>query len=236
MNKVMVLLALLALLTFPAMAQDASSPAPAQDKSAPEANPQEKPENKKPAKKDWGPETPRYDITGAYSLLSYYPPTSPRIKMNGFDASLDYNLFRRWLAVAIDVSGNFKNSVITTTTQPVTVNKFSTSVYTFMAGPRIYPFGHAHKLILYGEALFGGGYTRVFHPASAGFGSFTQSDTAPAFGGGGGIDYRLSRHWEIRIIEGDFEETRFFSSAGANVSQSNYRISVGMTYRLGEKK
>jgi hypothetical protein len=238
MKRVFGLLALLLLLSVSVKAQDASPPAPAQDKPAPEASSQDKdkPEKKKPAK-DWGPATPQWDITGAYSLLSYYPPTSARIKMNGFDASVDYNLFRRWLAVAADVTGNFNNTVITTT-QPIIVNRISTSVYTFMVGPRIYPFGHAHKLIVYGQVLVGGGYTRVFQPASAGFGATTKSDIAPAYGGGGGIDYRLSKHWNIRVIEGDFEETRFFnnSSSGTTTSQSNYRISIGMTYRLGEKK
>jgi opacity protein-like surface antigen len=234
MKRVLGLLALLLLLSVSVKAQDASPPAPAQDKSAPEASSQDKdkPEKKKPAK-DWGPATPQWDITGAYSLLSYYPPTSARIKMNGFDASVDYNLFRRWLAVAADVTGNFKNT-------GNTING-STSVYTFMVGPRIYPFGHAHKLIVYGQGLFGGGYVRVAHPATSGFGAFTESETAAAYGAGGGIDYRLSRHWEVRVIEGDFELTHFSVPTGpvtssASASQSNYRISVGMTYRLGEKK
>jgi hypothetical protein len=232
MKKVLGLSTLLVLFSLPVMAQDAPAPAPPQDKSAQEASSQEKPEKKKPTK-DWGPATPQWDISGAYSLISYYPPATKRITMNGFDASVDYNLFRRWLAVAADVTGNFKNTGIT-------ING-STSVYTFMAGPRIYPFGHAHKLILYGQVLGGGGNVRVAHPATAGFSAFIETETAPAFGGGGGIDYRLSRHWEIRVIEGDFEETRFTipigsATSSSSVSQSNYRISVGMTYRLGEKK
>jgi opacity protein-like surface antigen len=234
MKRILGLPALLILLSLPAMAQDAPAPPADQEKSASEAPTPDKPA-KTPPKKDWGPAIPQWDISAAYSLLSYYPPTSGRLSMNGFDGSVDYNIFRRWLAVVGDVTGDFKNTTITST-QPTIVNSFSTSVYTFMAGARIYPFGHAHKFIVYGEVLFGGGYTRVFHPASAGFASFTQSSLAPAYGAGGGIDYRLSRSWAVQIIEGRYEETRFFSTSGNATSQDNYRFSVGMTYRFGQKK
>jgi opacity protein-like surface antigen len=234
MKKILGLPALLILLSLPVMAQEAPAPAPPpeQEKSAPEPPP-EKPANKTPPKKDWGLATPRWDISGGYSFLSYYPPATARINTNGFDGSIDYNLFRRWLAVAADVAGDFKNS-------GNTLNG-STSVYTFMVGPRIYPFGHAHKIVLYGQALVGGGYVHVSHPAVAGFGAFSESDTAKAYGAGGGIDYRLSQHWEVRAIEGDFVQTYFSvpngsSTGGPPVSRSNFRISVGITYRLGEKK
>jgi opacity protein-like surface antigen len=234
MKRILGLPALLILLSLPAMAQDVPAPPTDQEKTAPETAAPDKPV-KTPPKKDWGPAIPQWDISAAYSLLSYYPPTSGRLSMNGFDGSVDYNIFRRWLAVTADVTGDFKNTTITTT-QPTTVHHFSTSVYTFMAGPRIYPFGHAHKLVLYGEALFGGGYTRVFQPASAGFGSKTQSDIAPAYGAGGGIDYRLSRNWAVKVIEFRYEETRFFSTSGNATSQGNYRFSAGMSYRFGQKK
>jgi opacity protein-like surface antigen len=235
MKRILGLPALLILLSLPAMAQDAPAPPADQEKSAPEAPTPDKPV-KTPPKKDWGPAIPQWDLSGAYSLLSYYPPTSGRLTMNGFDGSIDYNIFRRWLAVTADVTGDFKGSAITVSQVPVVIDRFSTSVYTLMVGPRVYPFGHARKVILYGELLFGAGYTRVFQPASAGFDATTKSSVAPAYAAGGGIDYRLSRNWAVQIIEGRFEETRFFSTTGAATSQDNYRFSVGMTYRIGQKK
>jgi hypothetical protein len=235
MKRILGLPALLILLSLPAMAQDAPAPPADQEKPVPETATPDKPV-KTPPKKDWGPAIPQWDISAAYSLLSYYPPTSARLTMNGFDGSVDYNIFRRWLAVTADVTGDFKGSAIIVSQAPVIIDHFSTSVYTFMVGPRIYPFGHAHKIIVYGEVLFGGGYTRVFQPPSSGFGSFVQSSLGPAYGAGGGIDYRLSRSWAVKIIEGRYEETRFFSTSGNATSQDNYRFSVGMTYRFGQKK
>jgi opacity protein-like surface antigen len=170
-------------------------------------------------------QTPSYDLEGGYLYRSFYPPNSSRFGMNGWNASLDHNV-KRWLGVAGDFTGSYRNQGV----------KGDTQVYTFMVGPRIYPFGHRHKLIPYGQVLFGGGYDRLHYPLNSGFPATTFSSAAFAWAGGGGVQVRVKPKWAIRLIEFDYEQTRFSNYPNATLTtQGNYRFSVGVIYHIGEK-
>ncbi len=170
-------------------------------------------------------QTPAYEIEGAYLYRYYYPPNAPRLGMNGWNATIDHNV-RNWIGVAGDFTGTYRNQGVNGKTQ----------IYTFMAGPRIYPFGHRHKLIPYGEVLFGVGYNRLSYPLNSGFPATTFTSTAFAWAGGGGVQWRIRPKWAIRLIEFDYEQTRFSNYPNlANSTQGNYRASIGIVYHIGEK-
>ncbi|MGA8144867.1 MAG: outer membrane beta-barrel protein [Candidatus Acidiferrales bacterium] len=170
-------------------------------------------------------QTPSFDVEGAYLYRSFYPPNAPRFAMNGWNASLDHNV-KRWLGIAGDLSGTYRNQGVNGNTQ----------IYTFMAGPRIYPFGHRHKLIPYGQILFGVGYDRLTYPLNSGFPETTFSSTAFAWAGGGGVQLRINPKWAVRLLEFDYEQTRFSNYPNQLLAtQGNYRISVGIVYHIGEK-
>jgi len=212
-----------------------SLPALAQDTSAPPAAPQDKPASQdkpKPKEKPSRRERPAYDISVGYVLRSYYPPTSSRFSMNGFDVSVDYNIFRRWLAVAAEVTGSYGSQTIgvAPTLQPT-----NTALYTFMVGPRIYPFGHNHKLTPYAHVLFGGGYVDEHFSASGGFGARDISSAAKALAGGGGFKWRIRENWEVNVIQLDYESTYFFPGVGTKSGQRNFRVAAGLSYRFGHK-
>jgi opacity protein-like surface antigen len=170
-------------------------------------------------------QTPSFDVEGAYLFRSFYPTNAPRFGTNGWNASLDHNV-RRWLGVAGDISGTYSNRGVHGKNQ----------VYTFMAGPRIYPFGHKHKLIPYGQVLFGGGYDRLTFPLNSGFPQTTFTSAAFAWAGGGGVQLKVARKWAVRLFEFDYEQTRFSNFPNqTTTTQGNYRISVGVVYHIGEK-
>ncbi len=54
-----------------------------------------------------------------------------------------------------------------------------------------YPFGHRHKLIPYGQVLFGAGYNRLTFPLNSGFPETTFTSTAFAWTGGGGVQWKI---------------------------------------------
>ena len=172
-------------------------------------------------------QTPAWDVEGGYLYRSFYSPTTAnRFAMNGWDASFDHNI-RKWIGVAGDFNGTYRNQG---------VNGGDTNIYTFMVGPRIYPFGHRHKLIPYGQVLFGGGYDRLTFPASGGFPKITTDSAAFAWAGGGGVQVRLKPNWALRLFEFDYEQTRFSNYPNqTTVTQGNYRISVGIVYHIGVK-
>jgi len=212
-----------------------SLPTLAQDTSTPPAAPQDKPASQdkpKPKEKPSPRERPAYDISVGYVLRSYYPPTSSRFSMNGFDVSVDYNIFRRWLAVAAEVTGSYGSQTIgvAPSLQPT-----STALYTFLVGPRIYPFGHNHKLTPYVHVLFGGGYVDEHFSASGGFGARDISSAAKALAGGGGFKWRIRENWEVNVIQLDYESTYFFPGVGTRGGQKNFRVAAGLSYRFGHK-
>jgi len=170
-------------------------------------------------------QTPAWDLEGAYLYRSFYPPNAPRFGMNGWNAAFDRNS-RNWIGIAGDFTGTYSNKGTNGKTQ----------IYTFMVGPRIYPFGHRHKLIPYGQVLFGAGYNRLSFPLNSGFPATTFTSTAFAWAGGGGVQVKVSHSWAIRLAEFDYESTRFNNYPNqTTVSQGNYRISVGVVYHIGEK-
>ena len=115
-------------------------------------------------------QTPAWDVEGAYLFRSFYPTNAPRFGTNGWNASLDHNL-RKWIGVTGDFTGTYRNQGVNGDSQ----------IYTFMVGPRIYFLGHRHRLIPYGQVLFGGGYDRLTFPLNAGFPKTTFTSGAYAW-------------------------------------------------------
>ncbi|MGH9724760.1 MAG: outer membrane beta-barrel protein, partial [Candidatus Acidiferrales bacterium] len=155
---------------------------------------------------------PKWELGGGYTFRSFMDPQSnSRLPMNGWSGTADYTVIKRWLSAAIDIDGAYNNYGL----------YGNTSVYTAMIGPQIYPLGH-HKLTLFAHALFGEGYTRDTLPASGGFNQITFSSNAFAMEGGAGLDYTLKKRWAIRLIQFDYEDTRFYPAIG--IPQGNYKI------------
>lgn len=183
-------------------------------------------DQEKKKEKPKGPDTsvPKYDVTLGYLYRSYYPNNMPRFGTNGFDATYDYSFFRHFLSLVADATGTFSSQ------SPDGYN----DIFTLMAGPRVYPFSHRHRFIVYGQVLFGEGYNRMKLPSNGAFIGMAAHDFSFAIAGGGGVEHRFSDKWSLRLIEFDAESTRFFSQAGTT-GQTNYRVSFGITRRFGHK-
>lgn len=168
-------------------------------------------------------EVPSWEAGGGYTFRDYNNPEGAnRLYTSGWDGMADYMLFWKWLSVAAQADGTYKGQGI----------NGNTSVYSAMIGPQLYPLGH-RKVTLYGQVLFGEGYTRYSLPSAGGYPRTTFSSHAFAWQAGAGLDYAWKPHWSIRMIQFDYENTRFFN---ANPSQDNLKISVGITYRFGKLK
>jgi hypothetical protein len=96
--------------------------------------------------------------------------------------------------------------------------------YDAMAGPRFsYPRG---KLTLFGEALFGKAKAHIAIPNEPNGG---QSDSALAIDLGGGLDYRLTPRFSVRVIQADYLRSKVFGN-----TEGNLRFSVGIVYNMGQ--
>lgn len=130
---------------------------------------------------------------------------------NGALGSFGVNV-RPWLQLVGDSSYNF-----------VTVSGTKNVLYANHYGPRFYYRGlHRLNITPFGEAFVGGSRSDVT------VSGYTTSQNCISFKVGGGIDYRASRRWEVRVIDFDYYRTSF----GTNAQQNNYGISAGVVLRL----
>lgn len=162
------------------------------------------------------------NIFVGYSFYSASPSTLDladvsRPSMNGWNASLEGKVLP-WVGIVADLSGHYgsESFVELTPSGPVnaTVSGHETDV---MFGPRLaFSIG---KFRPFAEAMFGVGHVNDGQAIST-------SDTSIATALGGGLDYKVIRIVALRV-EGDYVQTRFFST-----TQNNFRLSTGIALRF----
>ncbi len=134
--------------------------------------------------------------------------------LNGGMGSFGYNL-KPWLQIVGDSSYNL-----------VTINGVKNTLYGNHFGGRFfYHRGARWGLTPFVEALVGG--SRL----DTSGGGVSTSTNCISYKAGGGIDFRASRHWEIRVINVDYYRTTF-GAAGYSAAQNNYWASAGVVLRL----
>ena len=157
---------------------------------------------------------------------------------NGFDASITYN-FNRYFGIKGNVTGHYRSEKFVDTFGPVTdtIND-KESVYNFLVGlqvkdnrkdARFKPFAHA----LFGAAV--NASRQVQTSAESASDNFTTRDKVTSFAMklGGGIDVRVNRKFDIRLVEVDYNPifTRDFVTSGAPF-QSPRKLKGRTTSRL----
>jgi hypothetical protein len=133
---------------------------------------------------------------------------------NGALGSFGWN-FKPWLQIVGDTSYSF-----------VTVSGTKNVLYGNHYGPRYYYRSRNRwNLTPFAEALVGGSRSDT---TVSGSGGYSTSHNSVSFRVGGGIDFRPSRRWEIRLFDVDYYRTSF----GTNAHQNNYWVSTGIVLRL----
>jgi hypothetical protein len=133
---------------------------------------------------------------------------------NGALGSFGWN-FKPWLQIVGDTSYSF-----------VTVSGTKNVLYGNHYGPRYYYRSRNRwNLTPFAEAFVGGSRSDI---TVSGIGGYSTSQNALSFKVGGGVDFRPSRRWEIRLFDVDYYRTSF----GTNAHQNNYWVSTGVVLRL----
>jgi hypothetical protein len=215
MQRLVRLSFLLMLFVVPAIAQDSTAP-PAPDVAAtkaPDASAKQTAPPPAPAKPS------KTEISGGFTFHRYYEVTSSTTSMPGWYGDVEHNIIQRWLGAEIQGSGGYKSQGVLGNLQ----------IYTLMAGPTFYPFGH-RKITPFAHVLLGEGYYRNSIPASTGFPAQLNTHASFAWAGGAGLDLRVSRHLGVRIVQFDYALTKFF---GGTVHENDMRFSCGIVYHFG---
>ena len=138
--------------------------------------------------------------------------------LQGGRADGSYRVFGRF-SVAGEISGAHASNI--------TGSGVDLSLLTYMAGPR-YSLQLKHGLKPFAQFLIGGvhGFDSTFpHPGGA-----VSSANSFAFTTGGGLDYGLSRHIGVRVVQIDYLKT--YLPNNANDEQNSLRIGAGIVFRM----
>jgi peptidoglycan-associated lipoprotein len=142
--------------------------------------------------------------------------------LQGGRADGSYRVFDRF-SVAGEISGAHASNI--------TGSGVDLSLLTYMAGPR-YSLYLKHRLKPFAQFLVGGvhGFASTFpHPG----GALSSADSF-AFTTGGGLDYGLSRHIGVRVVQIDYLKT--YLPNNATDEQNNLRVGAGIVFRIKLRK
>lgn len=158
------------------------------------------------------------------------------ISVNGGSASITYN-FDRWIGLIADVGGYDDSQIVLTgngANQPLTINS-SGKVYTYLFGPRL-SYRNTTRFTPFVQALVGGIHAgEVYATSCTGTPdcALLPDQSTFAMSAGGGVDFRLSRHFSLRPIQAQYMMTRF--STRNATSQNELRLSSGIVIAFGGK-
>jgi len=166
---------------------------------------------------------PKAEVFGGFSLLHVdtegatnasaaaftgVAGTTIKIWYPVWEVAEQYN-FTKMLGVKADFSGNYGT--------PLSVPGVSTPsarTYTFLGGP-VFSFRH-DRITPFAHALFGGNHVSVDSFTVTGEGGFFSpafSETAFAMALGGGVDWKLTHHFSVRLGQFDYLYTNHCLSA-----------------------
>lgn len=166
--------------------------------------------------------TPRTEIFVGYSYMRLDQNsqlTNQDRDLNGYNVEGTVTLYKKWLGVTVDASGNFgdlQENFFPQTNQGITL---------LMAGPQI-TYRRFKQFQPFARFLIGAGRQRLDNLAT----NFSQTNYDYAFAAGGGIDIRtpFSDRLAIRAFQADYVRTNFLG-----VKANNLRASTGIILRFG---
>jgi len=165
----------------------------------------------------------RVEVFGGYSYVRADASTfgfSNGYNFNGGSGSVALKVLP-WVGVVADFGGYYWGGSGATAGSNATV-------VSYMFGPKVsYHIGPVKPFV---QALFGGAHLSGT-VCDDGCGSGSNNAFATALGGG--LDWNVTHHLGVRLIQAEYFMTRFnIAEVSTNDQQNNVRISAGVTYRF----
>jgi len=186
-------------------------------------------------------DVPKFEVPVGFSFINVHPGLSPITSFNVFGGGggFVYNV-SPWIGIKADFQGYTQGSGVRNTLTNAghtLVGNVSGNVFTYMFGPQIKK--HSGKFQPFGQALFGAAhsnaYASIFNSIN-GITSGSSNNNAFAMQYGGGLDYALTQHVQLRPVEVDYLYTRFgVNGTNYTGSQNNFKYVAGVNFTFGGK-
>jgi opacity protein-like surface antigen len=170
------------------------------------------------------------------SLLAGVPPINfgRHQNLNGWQFGVQENL-NGWFGGVVEVGGSYLTKITTVAQSSSAKEQLRVRLhsYNFMAGPQ-FTLRSSATIQPFARALIGGAFTNdsinILINSVPLFSESREDDSGWAFGGGGGIDWNVSKHLGVRVGADYIRSTLF------NFTQSNVRGTASLVYRWGHTK
>jgi opacity protein-like surface antigen len=186
-------------------------------------------------------DVPKFEVPLGFSFVNVHPDLSPITSFNifGGGGGFVYNL-TPWIGIKADFEGYTQGSGVK---QKLINNGYTVAgnvqgnVFTYMFGPQIKK--HSGKFQPFGQALFGAAHSNAYgniYDSINGLTSASSNNNAFAMEFGGGLDYAVTPHFQIRPVEVDYLYTRFGVNGTNYVgNQNNFKYFAGVNFTFGGK-
>ncbi|MGH9935541.1 MAG: outer membrane beta-barrel protein [Blastocatellia bacterium] len=161
-------------------------------------------------------DSPRTEIFGGYSYLRLDDDVNDDRDLNGWNASVNQTIFKKWLGFKADFSGAYGDF---RALGPGT----DLSTHLFLFGPQ-FTLRKSERFQPFGHVLFGAARADLDNDIIG----LDVEDTAFAMAVGGGLDVKVLNRLSVRLFQADYVLTRFDDD-----NQHNFRASTGLVLRLG---
>jgi len=184
-------------------------------------------------------DVPKFEVPVGFSFVNVHPGISNITSFNifGGGGGFVYNV-TPWVGIKADFMGYTQGSGLKDQLKTLGyAGQVDGNVFTYMFGPQIKK--HSGKFQPFGEALFGAAhsnlYAQVFNIEN-GVTSGSSNNNAFAMQFGGGLDYALTPHIQLRPVEVDYLYTRFgVNGTNYTGSQNNFKYFAGVNFTFGGK-
>jgi opacity protein-like surface antigen len=172
-------------------------------------------------------ETPAVELAGAYSYMRTNIAAGPHftegLQTNGGYGEITFNVTKS-VGIVGQVGGYNSSTIRAAGFQDI-------SFASYLFGPR-FSMHRWDTLIPYVQTLVGGvkGNNAITVPGS---GVFHADQSAFGWTVGGGLDSKLFKHLNIRVVQAEYFLTKW--NDGVNNRQNNFRISTGLILTFGKK-
>ena len=186
-------------------------------------------------------DVPKFEVPVGFSFVNVHPDLSPITSFNifGGGGGFVYNV-TPWIGIKADFMGYTQGSGVKsqlTNAGYTVVGNVQGNVFTYMFGPQIKK--HSGKFQPFGQALFGAAHSNSYaniYSAIHGLTSSNNNNNAFAMEFGGGLDYALTPHFQIRPVEVDYLYTRFgVNGTSYTGNQNNFKYLAGVNFTFGGK-
>jgi opacity protein-like surface antigen len=182
-------------------------------------------------------DVPKVEIPVGFSMINAHPnqPAITSFNLFGGGGQIDFNIGNVF-GIKADFMGYTQSSGLNKQLLDLGYTaSASGNMFTYMFGPQIKK--HSGRFQPFAEALFGAAHTNLYTNIANAEGAVSGNNDNNGFAMalGGGIDYKVSRHFSIRPVEADYMMTRFTVNRlnGHTANQNNFRYFGGAVFTFG---